>query len=216
MLPPLTRDGAAQAAHGELSKRIYQQARPALLQRVISAVWRAIAHAYDRIVSATPGGALGLLVIIVALAGVAVVLARRHGVSSRDRRGGPTGLELPADRTADELRTEADALAARGEWAQAVRARLRAVVRALEERGVIDPRPGRTAAEVAAEAGSVRPELRDPLWTGALTFGEIWYGHRLAKADDDRVMRDLDTAVRRRAAANATIAVGAAPAPPPR
>jgi hypothetical protein len=216
MPPLLTRDGAADAAHHELSKHVYQQARPALLQRVISAVWRWLVDAWHRIVSATPGGALGLLVIIVALAGIAIVLARRHGVSSRVQHAGPTGLELPADRTADQLRSEADALAGRGEWAEAVRARLRAVVRALEERGDIDPRPGRTAAEVAAEAGSVRPELRDPLWTGALTFGEIWYGRRPATADDDRVMRHLDAAVRRRAAANALLAVGAAPAPPPR
>jgi hypothetical protein len=144
-----------------------------------------------------------------------VLLVRRRGASSHRRRG-HSGLDLVADQSSQELRAEADALAERGEWAQAVRARLRAVVRALEERGVIDPRPGRTAAEVAAEAGALRPDLRDLLWKGAVTFGEIWYGRRTANAQDDAVIRELDTAVRRRTAgAGTSVAVGAAPAPPP-
>ena len=141
-------------------------------------------HAYHRIVDATPGGAVGLLVIIAAIAGVALVFAQRRGVSGR-RRGDDPSLDLPADVSSDQFRAEADALAARGEWAEAVRARLRAVVRALEERGVIDPRPGRTATEVAAEAGAARPDLRDGLRRGAQTFGEIWYGRRAATAADD-------------------------------
>lgn len=181
---------------------------------MLSAIWKWLTDAYHRIVSATPGGALGLLVIVVVIAGIVVLLWRRRGVSVRARRRGGAGLDPPADRTADDLRAEADALAARGEWAAAVRARLRAVVRALEESGVLDPRPGRTAAEVAAAAGSVRPDLRDPLWSGALTFGEIWYGQRRATPADDRVLAELDAAVRRRP--SAAVAVTAAPAQPPR
>ena len=196
MTGPLTRDGAAHAAHSELSKHIYQQARPSITQQIISAVWRWLVNAYHRIIDATPGGAVGLLVIIALLAVVALFFTRR-GVSGKRRGGGASGLDLPADVSSDQLRAEADAFAARGEWAEAVRARLRAVVRALEERGVLDPRPGRTAAEVAAEAGSVRPEWRDPLWKGALTFGEIWYGRRPATADDDGVLGELDAVLRR-------------------
>ena len=107
-------------------------------------------------------------------------------------------------------------MAARGDWAAAVRARLRAVVRTLEERGVINPRPGRTAAEVAAEAGQERPDLNEMLWDGALTFGAIWYGKRTATAEDDQVMRTLDAAVRRRPSAGSTPSATAAamPAPP--
>ncbi len=196
----MTREGAAQAAHDELSKRIYQQAQPSITQRIFSAILNWFADAYHRIVNATPGGAVGLLIIVAAVAALVVVLLRRRGVSGRIRSRDDSGLELPPEQTSDALRAEADALAAGGDWAGAVRARLRAVVRSLEERGVLDPRPGRTAAEVAAEAGSERPELRDPLWKGALTFGEIWYGRRPATAADDRVMRELDAAVSRRGA----------------
>jgi hypothetical protein len=182
---PLTRDGAAHAAHDELSKHVYQQARPSIEQQVVSAIWRWLVHAYHRIVDATPGGAVGLLVIIAAIVGVA-------------RRPGEESLDLPADVSSDQFRAAADSHAARGEWAEAVRARLRAIVRGLEERGVIDPRPGRTATEVAAEAGAVRPDLRDGLRRGAQTFGEIWYGRRPATAADDAILRDLDAVVRAR------------------
>ena len=217
MAAALTREGAAHAAHAELSKHIYQQARPSLMQQVISTVWRWLVEAYHRIIDVTPGGAVGLLVIIALLAGAAVFFTQRRGVSGRRRRGGQTGLDLPADVSSDRLRADADALAARGEWAEAVRARLRAVVRTLEERDVIDPRPGRTAAEVATEAGSSRPDLRDRLWMGAQTFGEIWYGRRPATADDDAVLRELDAALRSRPLREAVAAglPGAFVDPPP-
>ncbi len=197
MLAPVTRDGAAQAAHDELSKHVYQQARPSIAQQVRSAVWRWLVHAYHRITDATPGGAVGLLVIIGAVVVVILIFTRSRGVSSR-RRAGDSALDLPADVSSDQFRAEADALAARGEWAEAVRARLRAVVRLLEERGVLDPRPGRTAAEVAAEAGTARPDAGVQLRAGAQTFGEIWYGRRPATAADDATLRELDSALRSR------------------
>jgi hypothetical protein len=207
---PLTREGAAQAAREELSKRIYQQAKPSDLQRAWNAVVRWLRDAWHQITTATPGGALGFLFILVVLAAVVVLLVRRRGASGRVRRGTDTGLETPSELTSSDLRKQADAYAARGDWAEAVRARLRAVVRLLEERGFLDPRPGRTAAEVAADAGAERPDLSQLLWAGALTFGEIWYGRRPATAADHDVLLQLDRAAGRR-----TRTGGAAPADNP-
>jgi Domain of unknown function (DUF4129) len=136
--------------------------------------------------------------IIVLLAGAAMLLIRRGRASGRVGGGQGSGLEIEPGQTADQFRAAAAMFASKGDWAQAVRARLRAVVLTLEARGDIDPRPGRTAAEVAAEAGAVRPELRDPLWQGALTFGEIWYGRRPATMADDQLLQELDDVVRRR------------------
>ncbi len=172
-----------------------------MLERAWNAVFDWLGDAWDRITRAAPGGALGVVLFIVVLAALGVLLVRYRGASHRTRRGDDTGLELSADLTAAELRRQADAFAAKGDWAEAVRARLRAVVRVLEDRGVLDPRPGRTAAEVAAEAGAQRPELRDQLWAGALTFGEIWYGRRPATRADHDVLLELDRAVGRRAPA---------------
>jgi hypothetical protein len=76
-----------------------------------------------------------------------------------------------------------------------VRARLRAVVRLLEERTLIEPRAGRTAYEVARDAGAVAPELRSPLEQATAAFSEVWYGGRDGTAADYRTVVELDTAV---------------------
>lgn len=152
-----------------------------------------------------------MLLIVAILALLALLLIRRGRASGRAGGRQGSGLDIAPGRTADQFRAEAAAFAASGDWAQAVRARLRAVVLTLEARGDLDPRPGRTAAEVAAEGGAVRPELRDLLWKGALTFGEIWYGRRQATSADDDVLKELDSAVRQRPnrSADATLTAGA-------
>src|SRR5690606_31612112 len=70
----------------------------------------------------------------------------------------PAADHLPAV-AAEVLVLSADELAAQGRFAEAVRERLRAIVRELVDRGVVDNRPGWTVTELAALAGSARPEL---------------------------------------------------------
>ncbi|NEA03407.1 DUF4129 domain-containing protein, partial [Streptomyces sp. SID10116] len=69
-----------------------------------------------------------------------------------------------------------EAHAARAHWSQAVQERMRAVVRALEERALLDPRPGRTADEAAAEAGRTLPSHTDRLRAAARAFDDVTYG----------------------------------------
>jgi hypothetical protein len=57
---------------------------------------------------------------------------------------------------------------------------MRALVRALEERALLDLRPGRTADEAAAEAGRALPEHADRLAAAARTFDDIAFGERAA------------------------------------
>ena len=73
----------------------------------------------------------------------------------------------------------------RNDWRVAVVERYRAVVAELEERGVIDPRPGRTADEAAADAGAVLPAVAADLGAGARLFDAVHYGNRPASADND-------------------------------
>ena len=75
--------------------------------------------------------------------------------------------------------------------------RLRATVRGLEERDLLDTRAGRTADEAAAEAGRALPTLADELRAAARTFDEVRYGGRTADAATDARLRTLDDAVRR-------------------
>jgi len=70
------------------------------------------------------------------------------------------------------------------------------VVRDLEERGLLDERPGRTAHEAARLAGAALPSVAELLARGGDLFDDVVYGDRDATADDDATMRALDAAVR--------------------
>jgi hypothetical protein len=83
----------------------------------------------------------------------------------------------------------ADQRGGAGPDAEAVRERLRGIVRGLIERGVIPHSPGWTVTELAAAATRVRPALTPPLDGAAAVFSEIWYGLRPAHAADDQAMR---------------------------
>jgi hypothetical protein len=85
-------------------------------------------------------------------------------------------------------------LVAAGQWAEAIRERLRAIARDLEERVILDPRPGRTADELAREAGAVLPVDLGP---GVQVFDEVWYGDRPGTAEGYQLLKDLDEAVRK-------------------
>ncbi len=89
----------------------------------------------------------------------------------------------------------ADRYAADGRFAEAVRERLRAIVRDLVDRGVIQHRPGWTVTELAIAATAVRPAVDAPLTEATMIFSEIWYGQRPATAEHDARMRILTTGV---------------------
>src|SRR5690606_4327679 len=120
----------------------------------------------------------------------------------RRRRTGTPEAEperLPDDQVpdlpAEVLVLSADELAAAGRYAEAVRERLRAMLRSLIERDLLPASPGWTVMELARAGGRARPALADPLDAAATVFSEIWYGLRLATADDDAAMRRHATAV---------------------
>lgn len=195
---PLGRTGARDAARRELSRAIYHQGEAPLQVRVLRALLRWLNRVFDAAAGASPGGALGLVALGALVVVVAVVIRLRIGPMRPSGRETP-GLAAVRPLTAEEHRRAADRYAAEQRWAEAVRERLRAVARDLETRGVLDPRAGRTADEVAAEAGAALPDLALPLRAAATLFDEVWYGGRAATAESDRRLRELDEAVRRHA-----------------
>jgi hypothetical protein len=99
------------------------------------------------------------------------------------------------DRSATEFLSLADAYAAQGRFAEAVRERLRALVRTLVDRGVIEHHPDWTVTELVTAAARTAPAMAPPLQAASGIFSDIWYGQRAAtRAHDDR-MRDLATQV---------------------
>jgi hypothetical protein len=191
--PPVTipRDPAREAARRELSKRMYHENDPGLLERALNAFWEWVDKLFSAASSATPGGALGLLVV--ALVAVAVIGALWWRLGT-PRRGPTSAAPLFDDRprSAAEHRAAAKAHAAQGHWNQAVQERMRAIVRSLEERALLDPRPGRTADEAAAEAGRTLPAHTDRLRAAARDFDDVTYGGRTAGSDTYQRLSQLD------------------------
>ncbi|CAL9511156.1 hypothetical protein SUDANB6_03649 [Streptomyces sp. enrichment culture] len=191
--PPLTipRDPAREAARRELSKRMYHENDPGWFQRALDAFWDWVDDLFRAASGAAPGGTLGLVVIVLAVVAVLAALWWRLGTSRRRPAGSATVFD-DRPRSAAEHRAAAEAHAAQGHWNQAVRERMRAVVRALEERALLDVRPGRTADEAATEAGRALPAHTDRLRAAARSFDDVTYGGRTATEQSYRHLAALD------------------------
>ncbi|WP_308409173.1 DUF4129 domain-containing protein [Streptomyces sp. BV129] len=196
--PPVTvpRDPAREAARRELAKRMYHENDPGLLQRALNAFWEWLGRLLAKAASATPGGSLGLLVVVLCVIAVLAALWWRLGTPRRSpASAAPLFGERP--RTAAEHRASAEAHAAQGHWNQAVQERMRTIVRSLEERALLDVRPGRTADEAAAEAGRALPGHADGLRAAARHFDDITYGGRTADQQTYQRIARLDSDLER-------------------
>jgi hypothetical protein len=180
--PPITRDGAQQEAHRELSKPIYHRGGEPLAVRAVK--W--FGHLVDRILGAAARhapaggpGALALVLLVVVI--VVVILVWRVGVP---RRAASIGAILSPSRamSAADHRALAVRAADDGDLHVAVIERMRAVARELEERGILDPRPGRTATELTNEAASRLPDATAMLRSAAAAFNAVAYGDAAATA----------------------------------
>ncbi|MEU1182664.1 DUF4129 domain-containing protein [Streptomyces sp. NPDC005820] len=191
--PPLTvpRDPAREAARRELSKRLYHDHDPSLLQRALDTLWDWIGDLLATASGATPGGTVGVLVVLTAVVAVVGALWWRLGTPRRQPTSA-TALFDDRPRTAAEHRAAAEAHASQGHWNQALQERMRAVVRSLEERALLDSRPGRTADEAAAEAGRALPAHGDRLHAAARAFDDVTYGGRPATEQAYHRITELD------------------------
>ncbi|MCY7373954.1 MAG: DUF4129 domain-containing protein [Spirochaetaceae bacterium] len=191
----LGREAAQEAAREELAKQVYREAGPGLVERAVRWLYGRLADALDEVAAVSPGGYVGVVVVLLLLVAAAVAIRLRVGPMGR-RAALDESLFVGRERSADEHRAAADSHARAGEWAEALRERLRAVVRSLEERAVLEPRPGRTADEAAAQAGAALPSCAAELAAAARLFDDVWYGGRPAGPEADASLRELDRTVR--------------------
>jgi hypothetical protein len=192
------RDTAHQAAQRELDKPIYPKG--SVTQRIHEWIHELLYRLMER-GSAIPGGwfTVGVLLILVAVAlVVAIRIARR---TIRTRRGADYELFDAGQLSAAQHRATAEQFAAEGNWSAAIRHRLRAVARDLEETGTLDPAPGRTANELAREAGDRLPQLASELSRSAAAFNDVTYGERPGTPADYQMIVDLDDHLRFRSPA---------------
>ena len=203
----IDRDTAHEAAQHELAKPIYPKA--SLTERfsewLQELIFRIVQEA-----SSLPGGWFTITVLLIVLAVAIVVAVRVARRTMRTNRGGEHALFDSHELTAAQHRATAEQYAAEGNWGAAIRHRLRAVARQLEEDGVLSPVPGRTATELAKDAGAAVPELVGELMQAANVFNDVTYGERPGTEPGYRMIADLDSHLRSRGPARA--ATPAAPA----
>jgi hypothetical protein len=206
----LTRAQAQRLAELELADPDYRSAQPGWLERAITWLVEWVQRAADRAAEAAPGGWLGILGLVLAVVVAVLFIRWRIGPVSRS-----AGLRFTVDpgTSAAQYRTRADELAAAGLWEEAISARMRALVRASQERGLIDSHPGWTADEVAGEVGRRLPGASDTLHRAATSFDEVRYGGRPGSPEAYGVIVAADTRVTTGTVAGAALPTPAIPDP---
>jgi hypothetical protein len=195
----IDRDAAHDAAQRELGKPIYPKG--SLTDRLHEWVHELLYRLIEKGAS-IPGGwfTSSVLVILLIVAVVVAIRVARH--TMRTRRGNDYPLFDTGELSAAQHRIRAEELAAEGNWAAAIRHRLRAVARYLEETGILNPSPGRTANELAREAGARITHLALELSRAATAFNDVTFGERPGTPTAYQMIVDLDDHLRSRSAVN--------------
>lgn len=192
----LTRDGARDDARRELTDRRYHADDPSLPARLLSWLQDQVMSLINHVQHVTGASAWWLLGILLAVIAVVVVIRVKLGPLSRRARSS-TALDSDATLGATDHRRLASEHTRAGRWADAVREHMRAIATDLEERTIVPPRPGRTAHELATEAGPAIGDGAAALRTAAELFDTIWFGGREATAEHARTLAEADRQIRR-------------------
>jgi hypothetical protein len=197
-LPLAARGAPLLAAGGPLVNRREGQI---LARRELSkvSIWARILHdlgqLFNTSANAVPGGWFGLIVFGVLIAVLIVVILTRVRPSGRRRIRVGSVLGAKA-LTAQNYRRSAARLAEAGDYSQAIIEGVRAIAAELEERGVLRPRLGRTANELAIEAGAELPGLATALRTVTRLFDDVRYGDRPGTEAGYELVSQVDGQVR--------------------
>lgn len=173
-------DEARRWAEQELAKPEYAAAEPTPFDRIAQAITDFLAGLFrggDGL-----AGWDGLLAVTVIVVVTALVLAAFliWGRPRALRRSQASAVELfgADERSADELRREARAHAAAGEWNAAIVLAFRGLARGVAERGIVDPLPGATVHTFARDTARAFPSEQDRLDAAAAAFDDVRYLRR--------------------------------------
>lgn len=199
-LDPYAPDGdeARRAAEQELQNPRYADAKPTWFDYLAQDVAEFINGLFSPDAGQQVGGAALIIVSVVIVAALITVLILwgRPRASRRVTRRGAELLGERDDRSAAQLRADAERSARDGDLDAATVLRFRALARGLLERDIIDPPPGATAQAIAREAAAEFGAHRDELTHAAGAFDQVRYlrhpaseaSYRNLVAIDDLVM----------------------------
>ena len=193
---PIGRDQAQRLARDELSKAAYHQ-HQSVPQAIVNFIGKLLRKIFDSASNATPGGAwtvVALVLVVIILIAIAVRLGPlRRSATQR----APITDAGARPMTARELREQAEADAAlasagKGDYSTAILQRFRAIAASLEERAVLVPDAGRTADELAAQAGRLFPGQATDIAAAARLFDDLRYDDGTGAREDYERVRQLD------------------------
>jgi hypothetical protein len=188
--PLVGRSQGNQLARRELARAIYH---PSLVSRLA-------ARFVNWLESLAPhhGGGLNWLAVALLGIGVLALLGAVGYIAASARLGRryPASVIDGRPISAAGHRSAADAFAAAGDYQSAIIERLRAIAVDLESRQILPPRPGRTAAELGAEAALAIPGEATALRDATRLFDDVRYGGRPGSQAGYHQVRDLDLRIR--------------------
>lgn len=182
--PPLDPDEARSRVHEELAKSEYDDS-PGFLDWLLGLIERWLTDLLGGVDGSSPAQA-GIAVLLALLLGAAVVLVLRRTGLLRRSHALSVAAQLDAEPVlgAAQLRRAAREASEGGRHDDATVLALRALVRDLEERTLLEVTAGLTAHEAAVRSARPFPELRGRLQRGADAFDTAAYSHRSATAKE--------------------------------
>ncbi|NNE95023.1 MAG: DUF4129 domain-containing protein [Acidimicrobiales bacterium] len=179
-----------QRADEVLAQDKFAPEEPGLLDRAWERVIELISDLLSVVADSTVFGGVAIgWIILAAMVGLIVFFLYRYlpryGSSGR-RSVEPTIVVERAHRSRDEWLAEARDAESAGRYREAVRARYRAMVAGLVDRGEIPEDPGATPNELrSAFGGSERRTA--PFGSATAAYSDVWYGgDRAERADSER------------------------------
>lgn len=159
----------------ELSKPVYQAAKPTLFDRIAQSISDWIGSLQLGAAQGPPAFGIGVVIVLVVVGLIVAFLI--FGVPRLNRRSAVTGSLFGEDdvRTAAVMRRDAQAAAARGDYSAAVAEMFRAIARGLAERTIVTTTPGTTARDFAVRSGRVFPGFAPRLVDAATAFDAVRY-----------------------------------------
>lgn len=193
-------DEARRWAEEELSNPRYADAKPTWFDLVARDIGRFIADLFtsDNGANVGPWALIIVTTIIVAALITALIIWGRPRSSRAVRRARTDLLGEQDDRTAAQLRADAERSARDGDWDTATILRYRAIARSLLERDLIDPAPGATAQSIAREASAVFADEAGAMRRAAVFFDDVRYLRHPATEESYRDLAATDERLRAR------------------
>lgn len=193
-------DEARRWAEEELSNSRYADAKPTWFDYVARDIGRFIADLFnsDNGAAVGPSALIIVSVLIIAALIVALIIWGRPRRSRAVRRARTGLLGAYDDRSAAQLRADAERSARDGDWDTATILRFRAIARDLLERDLIDPAPGATAQAIAREASAVFADEAEAMRSAATSFDDVRYLRHPATDESYAALAATDDRLRAR------------------